>query len=413
MSEKENLFLKNAFRSYYEKKQISILECAKREFGIGDFGKKIVKRHMSFSNENELNLFLRKEVPPYISYSAAYYEKPSARPMDSKGFLGADLVYEFDADDIETKCKEKHDFWQCSNEKCNASGKGAVIECPKCGSGVKTEQWFCKECLDETKKQALRLIELLSSELGFSEGISVNFSGKAGYHLHVRNSEVKGLSQQARTELIDYLTLNGIDLEAHGFGRLDMSTLSCPVLSQSSGIAKRFMERLVSFIRDWNPEKLAVHGNLNKKQSAFLVKNRKIILEKMSQGILFPIDASKPETSQKFWHLLIEEALREESIALNIDRQTSIDIHKILRVPDSIHGGTGLIAKTVSLDELKAFDPFKEAVAFFGTPVKVFINKAPEFSLGGERFKAFEQESQELSLSAAIFLVAAGKAVLE
>ncbi|MCX6802103.1 MAG: hypothetical protein NT067_03225 [Candidatus Diapherotrites archaeon] len=413
MGEKENVFLREAFRSYYEKHSLSIPACSEREFGIGDFGKKIVKRHMEFKGEKELNMFLRKEVPPYISYSAAYYERPSARPMEAKGFLGSDLVYEFDADDIQTKCKEEHDSWQCSDEKCGASGKGKVVECPKCGSGVKVEQWFCSECLGEAKKQALKLLEVVSGELGFDEGISINFSGKAGYHVHIRGEAVRGLPQSARTELIDYLTLNGVDLEAHGFGRLDASALTCPVPLRSVGIAKRFMERLVSFISDWSADKLAVHGNLNRKQSAFLIKNRSVILEKMAHGILFPVDASKPETSRKFWMLLIDEALREESIALNIDRQTSVDIHKILRLPDSIHGGTGLVAKSVSLEEFKRFDPFKDAIAFSNAPVKVFINKAPEFFLGGKKFKAFLDAREELPMDAAVFLVAAGKAALE
>lgn len=420
MGDRENAFLKQEFRAYYKAHPVrAIPEPGQREFGIGDFGKKIVKRHMAFAGENELNNFLEREAPPFISYSAAYYERPGARPMDRKGFIGADLIYEFDADDIPTKCKERHDSWECRNPECGEKGKGDVKECPKCGSGAKQEQWFCAECLEETKKQTLRLIEILSGELGFKEGISVNFSGKAGYHVHVRSEKAKALSRNARNELIDYLTLNGFDLEAHGFGRIfsqgfskKSAILSCPVPSQSRGIAGRFMKRLVSFIKEWNAEKLAVHGNLSRKQSSFLLKNRDSILAKMEEGILFPADASKPETSQNFWKLLIEEAMMEESLALDIDRQTSVDVHKILRLPDSIHGGTGLLAKRVPLAELRKFEPFRDAVALKGGPIKVFINKAPEFSLGGEKFGASVMEEKELPLAAAVFLLASGRAEL-
>ncbi len=409
--------MREKFREYYKRAKIRVPGISSREFGIGDFGKKIVKRHMEFSSQENLNRFLQSEVPPFISYSAAYYENPSARPMQSKGFLGADLIYEFDADDIPTKCKEEHDEWQC--KKCGASGKGAPQACSKCGAGVEVKQWFCGECVGETKKQSLKLIEVLERELGFREGIEANFSGKAGYHVHVRSEKAKGLSRNARTELIDYLTLNGFEPELHGFGNLvsqgeskKSALLKCPEPSKAKGLAGRFMKRLVSFIREWGPEMLAVHGNISKKQSSFLLKNKERILEKMGQGILFPVPAAKPETSQKFWKLLVDEAMRRETVSLNIDRQTSVDVHKILRVPGSIHGGTGLIAKRVPLEKLKEFDPFSEAVAFGSEPVKVFINKAPKFSIGGESFGSFKEAEEELPLAAAVRLIASGRAVL-
>jgi len=413
MGEAEKEFLKEHFRSFYEKNELpGVPELNAREFGIGDFGKKIVKRHMHFSNATEMNNFLKRSVPPYISYSAAYYQSAAARPMEAKGFMGADLIYEFDADDIPTKCKEEHDYWKCSSAECGAEGKGALQACPKCGSGVTVKQWFCSECLGETKKQTVRLLEVLSGELGFGDGISINFSGKAGYHIHVRSNAARKLSKPARNELIDYLTLNGFSLEAHGFGRPKQSMLTCPIPSKSRGLTKRFMQRLSSFISNWNPEKLAVHGNIKRKQSKFLVENREIILKKMERGILFPIPAARPDTSKKFWTLLIDEAMREESISLKIDRQTSVDVHKILRLPGSIHGGTGLIAKMLSFEEFKEFDPFVDALAFEGEPVRVFINKSPKFSLGGESFQAFTETEQVLPLNAAIYLIASGRAVL-
>ncbi len=413
MEEKERVFLAKNFKEYYEKHSLrGIPAIEQREFGVGDFGKKIVRRHMFFPGLKELNSFLKESVPPFISYSAAYYKRPSARPMSAKGFMGADLIYEFDADDIKTKCKEEHDSWKCKNPACGAEGKGSVQACPKCGSQVEVKQWFCSECLGAAKEQTFKLVEVLSSELGFEEGISVNFSGKAGFHVHIRSKKAISLSRSARNELIDYLTLNGFDLEAHGFGRAESSMLTCPVLRNAKGIEKRFMERLSSFIENWSAEKLAVHGNIKRARSSFLIKNRNIILEKMKEGILFPIPAEKPETSKKFWNLLIEEALREESIALSIDRQTSVDVHKILRLPGSLHGSTGLVAREVSLEELRAFDPFKDAVVFGSEPVRVFINKAPKFSLGGESFPAFKQTEQELPLNAAVYLVGMGRAVL-
>ena len=67
--------------------------------------------------------------------------------------------------------------------------------------------------------------------------------------------------------------LRPLELEAHGFGQImqrgissKSAMLSCPVPSKARGISKRFLNRLVSFIREWDAEKLAVHGNISRKQ---------------------------------------------------------------------------------------------------------------------------------------------------
>lgn len=409
MGAKENAFLRNAFKSYYESHSVKgIPSIEKREFGIGDFGKKIVKRHLAFSSEKELNEFLQRSVPPFISHSSAYYERPAHRPMERKGFIGSDLIYEFDADMIPTKCKEEHDSWQC--KECGAQGKSSIEACPKCGAGVKVEQWFCKECLGEAKKQTLKLIEVLSSELGFSEGISVNFSGKAGYHVHVRSGRVKGLSQRARVELIDYLTLHEFNPFLQGFGRTERGAIRCPGLEERKGINARLMKSLFSMFREGNEAFIAGIGGIKKKQAQALIEKRKTVLEKMSEGVLYSVPNAGDKVSERFWNSLIDFSRQQNSLA--IDRQTSVDLHKILRVPDTIHGGTGLLAKSISLEELKGFDPFVNAVVFSEEPVKVFINKAPKFSLGGARFSAFNEIEEELPLNAAIFLIAAGRAEL-
>ncbi len=417
MNSETEKFLMQRIRSFYASAKIKAVPSIEaREFGIGSLGKKIVKRHLSFSSEKELNEFLRMEAPPFISYSNAYYQKPSARPMEAKGFMGADLVYEFDADDIPTPCKKEHDSWKC--QSCGAEGKGSLQNCPECGAVVKVKQWFCSECLEAAKRETLKLLSILEKEFGFT-GLSINFSGNAGYHVHVRSKEVHALPQRARIELLDYLTFNGFSLEEHGFGvplsmgdSRNSAVLTCPIPSKSKGLTARFMKRLVSFIKEWDTEKLAVYGMISKRESLFLQKNKEKILEKMEEGILLPINASRPKTSQKFWKSLIEKALIEETIKLNVDRQTSVDMHRILRMPGTIHGSTGLIASVVERNELKKFNPFSQSVVFSSEPVKVFINNSPEFELKGEKFGPFNEQQAELPEYAAFYLLAKGRASL-
>ena len=45
--------------------------------------------------------FLKKNVPSHVYHSAAYYEIPGAPTMAKKNWLGADLVFDLDADHLE------------------------------------------------------------------------------------------------------------------------------------------------------------------------------------------------------------------------------------------------------------------------------------------------------------------------
>jgi DNA primase small subunit len=77
--------LTDAFRRYYRSHEVApppALE--KREFGVGAYGRKIVKRHMSFVSPREFRNYLRNNAPHYISYSVGYFEYPDAPFLKSE-----------------------------------------------------------------------------------------------------------------------------------------------------------------------------------------------------------------------------------------------------------------------------------------------------------------------------------------
>jgi DNA primase small subunit len=82
-------------------------------------------RHRGFKNAEDLNSFIRVTVPLHAYYSSAYYERPEEE-MDKKGWLGADLTFDIDADHIKTPCGKIHDTWTCV--KCGFCGKGPSPE---------------------------------------------------------------------------------------------------------------------------------------------------------------------------------------------------------------------------------------------------------------------------------------------
>ena len=99
--------------------------------------------------------------------------------MTKKNILGADLIFEFDAE-----CKHNN------------------LACP--------------ECLEKAKRDTIRLIEdFLVPDFGFDKkDISVSFSGSRGYHVYVVNDAVKQLSGEARRQLVDYLQAKNLDVKS-------------------------------------------------------------------------------------------------------------------------------------------------------------------------------------------------------
>src|SRR3989454_12318933 len=99
--EAPNKFLKAHFRRYYEHtKPILPDRFGRREFGFMFWTAGIVQRHLGFSKEDDLRAFLTSRVPAHAYYSSAYYEKPAAPTMEEKGWLGADLIFDLDADHL-------------------------------------------------------------------------------------------------------------------------------------------------------------------------------------------------------------------------------------------------------------------------------------------------------------------------
>jgi len=396
-------FLRARFQEYYKNNIVAQPPSPeKREFGFGTFGRKIADRHLSFESHDAMNKFLREEVPFYFSYSAAYYKKPAGRPMQAKEFLGGDLIYEFDADDLKTECKQRHDSWVC---KCGAKGKGNPAHCTECGSAVRVKQWVCDECLSAVKAQAFSLLKVLQDDFGFSEGISVNFSGHKGYHLHVRAEAVRELTPSARIELVDYITGNGIDLASAGFYMEDKK-MRCPVPEDASGWGKKLVDALLELFRRGDWQEIAVAGNLPAGTLAKGLAERKDeIIAGINNGTLHQLPGRKTE---KFWHSALEYCT--EKTRLDIDRQTSVDVAKIVRVPDTIHGGTGLLANSIGIGELHNFRPLRDAVIFGDSTVKVKTDSLPKFTIGGREFGPLEKGGHELPGFAAIYLLARGDA---
>ncbi|MGQ9680459.1 MAG: DNA primase small subunit domain-containing protein [Candidatus Bathyarchaeia archaeon] len=390
-------FVKAQFRHFYETEAniLAPTEILQREFGFLSFEGKTMIRHLSFNDGDQLRAAVVENTPAHVYYSSAYYRDPEAE-MDRKGWLGADLVFDIDADHIDTPCKEVHDSWVCKS--CGSEGRGRTPQtCPRCGrSSFEEEVWLCDRCLEAAKFEALKLIDILIQDFGFSPlDLEVNFTGNRGYHVHVKAPTVRRLDQIGRREIVDYITGTGLKVEFHGFSRLrgGASTMADP------GWRGRITRALYDYLSEVDGE--TIRGvRLSRQASRSILESRGEILRILRE--------EHPGRVLRFLDLKSLQALVDASIkrqASAIDTVVTTDLHRLIRLPNTLHGKTGFTAQRVALDSLEDYDPLMRAIAFKGGSMKVMVKNAPRFRIGDEVLGPFKDEQVELPVAAAVFLL--------
>ena len=367
-------FVRGLLKGYYEKAtDIAPRNIERREFGFGDYDRKIAYRHYAFKNEKELKVYLVSNVPPFVSFSSAEYEKPGARPMENKKILGSSLVFDLDANDLGLPCRNEH------------------------GSS-----WVCKKCFDGVKNETMELIErFLIPDFGFSESdISVNFSGNRGYHVHVSNEEVFGLvDSAARKQISDYVSGNGIDLNEFfpALGKRGVR-LDGPKPTDY-GWGGKLANGIINALNNGESSLLAL--GIDKKSVNMLVKRRAEIIFGITTGNWDKVNIPK---KAEFWSNVLKSISIKQSES--IDRGVVNDTYHLIRLPGTIHGDTGLVAMNVgSVKALERFDPMTEAIAFREGTVKVKTAKVPKFIMNGTEYGPFDNSEVELPTYAGVYMV--------
>lgn len=404
MPRKSREFVKRMFTEYYQELEFCApVSIESREFGFLTFDEQCMLRHICFKSGNDLKFFLEKTVPSNAYYSCAYYEQPDA-VMDEKGWLGADLIFDIDADHIPTSCAKIHDEWTCT--ECNFVGKGSTPEkCPLCG-GQKFEvkTWSCETCLASAKAETVKLLDILLDDFGFSEEEThVFFSGHRGYHVHIESEAFRTLNTVARKEIVDYVLGLGLDTSLDGkkSGRTRLRSIPC---LHYYGWHGRLARGMYNFILQAKPEDYKNIG-LKKNIIGTIIQSKDRILK--SWGSVKPYDAVKG-VGIDTWKRIIEFC--RESQSAKIDTVVTTDVHRLIRLTSSLHGKTGLKKAEFPVSDIEAFDPFKSAVAFKNGSVTVFVSGVPEFRLGDEAFGPYKNRKVELPIAAALLLICKNRA---
>ena len=401
-------FIQDKFAEYYKQNSASILPPSylkRREFGFLLLEKKVMLRHKGFKDVDSLRLELSRVVPSDVYYSSAYYERPEEE-MRVKGWLGADLVFDIDADHIPTPCATVHDIWVCTN--CGASGRGSHPQkCSGCGgTKFKEKTWPCEICLEASKVEAIKLIDVLTEDFGFSQDVlTVAFSGHRGYHIHVESESIRSLDSLARKEIVDYVTGTGLEAEFHGLGKSSTLTrrVSGPDLNDK-GWRGRVAKGTYDFLLTATKEDLLKIG-LSTRHINALINHRDAIIESWNDkgpwGVIKNI-------SSDTWRKIAQYGVESQSV--KIDTVVTPDINRLIRLPNSLHGKTGLKKVELPVSDIEDFDPLKSAVAFKTGEVTVHVSDAPQFRVMEDVYGPFKNQNVELPTAAALMLLCKGVA---
>jgi len=391
-------FIMRRFAKYYSAKKLQLPDrLSKREFGFMFFDRNFVMRHIGFRNREDLRAYILENVPAHIYYSSAYYKNPNAQNMTDKGWMGADLVFDLDADHV---------------------------------TGASDLSY--PEMLLRVKHEVIRLLdEFILGDLGFDEkNIRVIFSGGRGYHVHVMDQRVLGLGSQERREIVDYITGTDLDFEwvfpsrsfdliRFGQTARTKSKMEMPD-NRSGGWKRRLATGLEDFVRSL--DRIGEDEMISRYSSVKDASGRAIGVKTL-RGMYSELFVrrgdergadrllreknleifSRQNYLSAFMKIFDEHA--RISLAGETDEPVTSDVKRLIRLPSSLHGKTGLKVSKLSRSELDEFDPLRDAFPSFlsDASVRVEISEAQDITLRGERF-VLEKGETEVPEFAALFL---------
>ena len=353
-------FLRQAFKTYYlnhfdKIKTLSVSH--RREYGYQLFDSKIMVRHLSISDDKDMQKILLYNIPSDIYGSNSHYTFPD-KPMNDKIWNEAELIFDIDAKDLGLPCRESHTISIC--KECNHISKYTKT-CSKCNSvKIGNTSLTCNKCINACKIQVFKLIDILTGDFGIKkDDIHVFFSGNDGFHIYVYNSQFQTSGLKERQELTDYIMFKGVIPETIGMKQWGKTKSKDLFNLDKSGWQVRFAEH--------------VYGGDDPAKKA-----RKMVKEGYKH-------------MQKQLNYDIAHA-----IGVKIDPNVTNDIHRIFRLPYSINSKSGMTKIQYDIDNLDSFDPYDDAVLLSSEMVTIKATIPIIFNLKGKDYGPFVSDQQNI-----------------
>jgi DNA primase small subunit len=383
MDQRTREYLAGRFGDYYRAAAIPLPPAADaREWGYIPWraGGTTMIRHRSRLELGAVGDFLADEAPRHVYFSAATYDDPGSGSMDTKGWRGADLVFDLDADHL---------------------------------PGVDPETTPYAEMLADCKDALERLLDLLEADFGFRD-TQVVFSGGRGYHVHVRAESVRGLDSEARREVVDYLRGIDVDGDALVETRVAGDTgATRRTLRTDGGWGRRVHRRLGRLAADLRDADRETALDRLRSYDGIGAGRAERVLDALSEdAVVASGNVERGGTGLRILvDALVEETLSEETAP--IDEPVTTDVRRLIRLPGSLHGGSGLVVRRLDRDAVAGFEPLSDAVPdrFRGREVRIRVPEsgAGPVSFDGDSFM-LDAGTQLADEGLAVFLLCRGRA---
>jgi DNA primase small subunit len=368
---------------YYKSNKINLPDrFGRREYAFVFFGGKGMIRHIGFDKKDQFNNFINENVPLHAYYSSAYYKTPDAPTMQEKDWMGAELIFDLDSDHLP------------GGDQLNYIEQLALV-----------------------KKEFYKLVfDFLIDDFGFKEKyIELYFSGGRGYHCHIRDPAVLSLDSSERREIVDYITGRDIydsivfheqitsTIQIRGRNIPSSKSLKMPKPDEpgwKGRISRGIIEIVEEIKKSNNPlEKLREYGVKESDAIHLLADLSDERVQRIKEGRL---DQSK--TIRKFF---LNNALRKTAVSMSAsetDEPVTCDVKRLIRIPGSLHGRTGLKVDRIQIDKLSDYNPLQKSVVLSEEKVKFEILNDFNIEIKNKNFD-LKQGSQEIPSYLAVFLI--------
>jgi DNA primase small subunit len=456
-------FLRKRFADYYQNSQLMMPhDFPRREWGFiffDELPEVVMRRHKAFSRESEALDYIRGMVPAHAYHSAAYYEFPGAATMKEKKWQGADLIFDLDADHLPGKvysykgmldnvksetCKlldfllEDFGFSEFNTSIVFSGGRGYHIHVrdPKVltlesaerreivdylsGTGLSTDFLF-----KPAKHKVYDDGKFRKKELDTSRKIASFEDRSGGFGWGKRISKylvqfLKDIPAKEETEALSIISdlIRNYHLKKPNYDTLPEDIASHIIILKKEnpkiGIDK--IAQVVGINRNRVRNFLMTNDMLDYKREATIIF-KKIKHLSDSPNILDRIENQGILDDSYIFNAIVQKAIEDNSINLgsaHTDEPVTADIKRLIRMPNSLHGGSGMRVVPLSLSEFRDFDPLNDALVFSEKMIEIEIISPlkPQFSNVEMKGKSFTVSEGKNSLPeyAAIYLMCRGAA---
>jgi len=456
-------YLRKRFGDYYQSSNLTLPpELKRREWGFiffDELPEVVMRRHKAFSRENEAFDYIRGMVPAHAYHSAAYYKFPGAATMKEKQWQGADLIFDLDADHLPIKARSYAEM--LSNVKTEtmklldfllddfgfpednisvvfSGGRGYHIH-------VRDSKVLALESAERRE-----IVDYVSGT-----GLSTDFVFKPAKHKVYDDGKFK------RKELDSSRKITSFEDKSGGFGwgkRISkylvrfLRDISIKDETEAQNQIAELMRNYYStkpnydtipedianhIIRMKNEnrkigiEKIAEEVGINKNRVRNFLMSHDLLDYKREATIIFKKIRNMSNSAETLdrienqgiiddsfiFDAIVQKAIEDNIIYLgsaHTDEPVTADIRRLIRMPSSLHGGSGMRVVPLTLAGLSKFEPLNDAVVFSEKETKIDVLKPlkPQNSLVEMKGKSFtvKEGINTLPEYAAMYLMCRGAA---